>query len=379
MVATNSRNFFTVERVSGGPSRSVSGEGIVRRRGRRRVVGVDPKPTTLAFCGAGTISVVHAMAAAMVSMPVVAVASRTAERAAERAGQVGAHPMRYDELPAGADAVIVATPPACHCADTIQALEAGAAVLVEKPLATTLDEADAIMAAVARTGRAVVYAENWAFSPAVGSALALVRSLGPLHHVALRSLQPAPGWGGFLEPEWGGGVLFDLGVHPLALALLVAGDDTLVDVVADLEHGERAVDDLARVTLRFASSLVATVECSWRHQTTEWDLEVASDSGVVRLELMPEVALEHNGEPVPLAPTRAGGDPRLEQLGYVAQLEALGAAARGEPSWCDAGFGRRVLEVVAAAYTSAGLGGEPVPLPFTGRRDLTPLELWRGA
>ena len=97
---------------------------------------------------------------------------------------------------------------------------------------------------------------------------------------------------------------------------------------------------------------------------------------MVRAELMPEVVLEHDGEPVPLAPTRPGADPRLEQLGYVAQLEAVAAAVGGRPSWCDARFGRGVLDVVMAAYSSAGRGGEEVILPFAGPRDRTPLDHW---
>ncbi len=43
-----------------------------------------------------------------------------------------------------------------------------------------------------------------------------------------------------------------------------------------------------------------------------------------------------------------------------------------------AAFGREVLQVVTAAYVSAGMGAAEVPLPLTGRRDLTPLQWWRG-
>ncbi|MCU0310291.1 MAG: Gfo/Idh/MocA family oxidoreductase [Acidimicrobiales bacterium] len=334
---------------------------------------------SLALCGAGMISVVHGMAAPLASVRVVAVASRSAARAAERAGQLRSRAVTYDELPAGADAVVVATPPACHAGDTVRALEAGAAVLVEKPLATTLAGADAIVEAADRTGGAVVYAENLAFSPVVARAAALARGLGPLRHLGVRALQPAPEWGGFLDPSWGGGVLFDLGVHPLAVALLVAGDDALVAVSATLERGDRMVDEHAVVRLRFESSLVAVVECSWRHPTSEWDLQAAGDTGVVRAELMPDVVLERDGEPVTLDPTTPGADPRLEQLGYVDQLRALGRAAGGSPSWCDARFGRGVLDVVMAAYTSAGRGGAEVEVPFAGPRDLTPLQCWRAS
>lgn len=76
----------------------------------------------LAFAGAGTISVVHAIAAAVVEAEIVAVASRTSERATERAAQVGAAVVAFEDLPAGADAVVVCTPPDRHTADTLQAL-----------------------------------------------------------------------------------------------------------------------------------------------------------------------------------------------------------------------------------------------------------------
>jgi predicted dehydrogenase len=103
---------------------------------------------------------------------------------------------------------------------------------------------------------------------------------------------------------------------------------------------------------------------------------------VVRAELLPVAALEHDGDPValPAAPLPTGVDPNVGALGYVEQMRALERAVRaGErpPGAPGAEFGRRVLEVVCGAYASAGSGG-PVPLPFAGPRDRTPLELWRG-
>jgi myo-inositol 2-dehydrogenase/D-chiro-inositol 1-dehydrogenase len=338
-----------------------------------------PAAPTLAFAGAGMISVVHGMAAQLAGLPVVAVASRTSARAEERAGQLGARPCTYAELPAGADAVVVATPPASHAAGAIAALEAGAGVLVEKPLATTLADADQLVAAARAAGRPVVYAENLAFAVPVRHALAGIAELGAVDHLEARSLQPRPTWGGFLDPAWGGGVLFDLGVHPLALVLLAAGADQVADVSAALDASDDlVVDDHAVVDVRFASGRRARVEASWRHPTAAWDLQAASDTGVVRLELRPDVLLERNGEPVVLPAGPTGADPRLAHFGYVEQLEALALALTGGPaSPIDGEFGRLVLEVVCAAYASAGRG-EPVALPFAGPRDRTPLELWQG-
>jgi len=68
----------------------------------------------------------------------------------------------------------------------------------------------------------------------------------------------------------------------------------------------------------------------------------------------------------------------------VRQLETAVAVAQRPGtdrtgSAMDAAFGRKVLDIVCAAYASAGRGGAPEAVPFTGPRDRTPLQLWRGA
>jgi predicted dehydrogenase len=328
------------------------------------------------------MSAIHALAAAAAGLPVIAVASRTAERSQERAAQLGAEACAYRELPAGADAVVVATPPAQHVPQALAAVQAGVAVLVETPVATTLAAADDLVAAGA-AGATVLYGESLAFAPVVARAVAAARTMGPLGDIEVRALSPRPDRGGAGTAEWGGGALFDLGVHAVAVALLLAGDDEPVEVTALLTPGaDPAVDDRAEVRVRFTSGLQARVEAAWRHQDTLWDLQASSATGVVRADLLPIVALEHDGEPVavPATTTPAGLDPKVADLGYVAQMQTLGRAVAdgslpaGAP---DAAFGRRVLDVVCGAYASAGSGG-PVPLPFAGPRDRTPLELWRG-
>ncbi len=99
---------------------------------------------------------------------------------------------------------------------------------------------------------------------------------------------------------------------------------------------------------------------------------------MVRAELLPTLLLEHNGDEIPIAPV-TGSIPQLEQYGYVAQLEAFLVAFGGHSRpLMDAAFGRDVLDVVCAAYASAREGGTAVSLPFSGARDKTPLQLWRG-
>jgi len=340
--------------------------------------------TRVAIAGAGTIATVHALAvAALPGVEVVAVASRSDVRARELAARVGARATSYEDLPSGADLVVIATPPGTHTALALHALRSGAAALVEKPLCATLAQADELLTADAR-GTRICYAENLLFAPITRAALAQVGSIGPLQHLEVRSLQGRPTWGDFLTDGWGGGVLFDLGVHPLALACVAALPSRPVAVRARLEGGADVPVDLwSEVHLEFDSGLTARIEASWRATEPVWDLQAASADGVVRLELLPHLDLERNGEQLPLEPLPplpVGIDaPQVRQYGYLDQIAATTTAlTAGVQMPLGAAFGRDLLEIVCAAYTSASAGGESVPVPFSGNRHLTPLDLWRG-
>ena len=324
----------------------------------------------------------HAAAAAELGLRVVGVASRTSERAERLAAACSARVLSYADLPAAADIVVVATPPQCHAADAIRFLDAGAAVLLEKPMCRTLAEADALVVAAARHQGRLLYAENLAYAPIVQQLVAMVPEVGRLTHVEVRALQGLPTWGDFTSDEWGGGALFDLGVHPVAIALLVANSAGLgrpEAVSARLAEGQgHGSDEHAEVRLHHRGGLISHVVASWQAGPDQlWDVQVAGDRGVVRAELQPALALEHNGEPVAIA-RRAGAMAGLGDLGYLGQLHALvDDMATGREPMMSAAFGREVLQVVMAAYASAARDGEQVAVPFTGPRDLTPLQLWR--
>jgi myo-inositol 2-dehydrogenase / D-chiro-inositol 1-dehydrogenase len=337
-------------------------------------------PTRLSLAGAGWIAGVHAFAASQLDgVEVGHVASRSPGRARTMAERLGALACGYDELPAGADGVVVCTPPACHAADALRAVEAGAGALVEKPLCTTLADADRLVDAAA-AGARLGYAENLAFAPPVRLALEQARALGPLRHVEVRAVQPRPDWGDFLTAEWGGGVLFDLGAHPVAVALLLAAPAPPTRVEAVL-HGadDHPVDEHAEVRVEFAGGPTATVVASWRGtDEAVWDAQAASASAVVRLELLPDVRVERDGEEVASPPVPAGLHPQLVQLGYLDQLaDFTRALSGGPPPALGPAFGRSVLDLIAGAYASAA-AGSPVDLPFRGARDRSPHQLWTG-
>jgi scyllo-inositol 2-dehydrogenase (NADP+) len=332
----------------------------------------------LAFAGAGFVTGIYGLAVeAQPDLRVVHVASRSTRSARRRAAQTGGVACGYADLPGGADVVVVATPPALHRREAERAVAGGAVALVQTPLAATLDDADRLVAA-AQGGR-VGYAENLVHSPTVVEAVAACRRLGSLTHLELRFAQGRPDWGDHLEPSWGGGALFDLGVHAIALALLAAAPARVVAVEAQLHAGAGLeLDDDATLTLVFDTGLRADVRATWRAPAPTWEAQAAGPEGAVRLELVPHASVEINGVPVALTSPPPGlASPQLYHLGYVAQLEALSADIEAErPPTPGPQLGRHLLDIMCAAYTSARTGREE-PVPFTGPRDRTPLQLWQ--
>lgn len=334
----------------------------------------------VALCGAGLIAGVHALAARRSGLTIGEVASRTRSRAETRAAEWGARAVELDRL--SAELEIVCTPPADHASSTLRALDRGAHVLVEKPLTTTLAEADRLAAHPRRD--ALHYAENLLFSPVFDDYLGHVRTLGPLTHLELRTLQSAPTWGDFLSPAWGGGVLFDLGIHPLALAVRigrVTGHGDIVSVRAHLTGD--ATDVHATVSLEFASGLVARLEAAWDGpEAGVWDVQASSRTAVARLELRPDIAIEVNGDRVADRAVGRATDDRLgfvDDFGYTGQIATLAESRRTDaPAPVGVDLAHWLMEIVCACYVSAGRNGATTPVPSGCDRQRTPWQLWRG-
>jgi myo-inositol 2-dehydrogenase / D-chiro-inositol 1-dehydrogenase len=340
--------------------------------------------TSVGFAGAGPIVTVHALAARTLEVPIAAVASDDGHAARERAEQLGVEACTFEDLTSRADVVFVTVTPAQRARRALASMRAGRATIVEAPMCTTLSDADAMVAAAATSGSTLAYAENLAFAPAIDRAVRIRRGLGALTHLEIRAHQERPrpdghgdeGWPG--GEGWRGGAAFDPGAHLIGVALLVAAPARIVSVAARLEPGASGpLDESAELLLGFDDGLSARLEASRLPSTPLWDLQAASDVGVVRVELLPGLVVEHNGDPVSLPAPRTPASPQLHQLGYLDQLDAFTAdAAAGRAPALDSGFGREVLEVVFAAYRSAERGGARIALPFDGPRDVTPGASW---
>jgi len=148
-----------------------------------------------------------------------------------------------DELIAAAQphVVHVLTPPATHAKLTMELLDAGLHVLVEKPMALTVADADAMVAAARRTGRLLTVDHNRWFDPVMQQARALLETgrLGTL--IGLDVFAGAAGGEGDL-PETGhwkaslpGGILYDLAPHPVYLLSGFLGAVQRLHVVGRLD------------------------------------------------------------------------------------------------------------------------------------------------
>jgi predicted dehydrogenase len=180
------------------------------------------------------------------------------------------------------DLVDVSTPGDSHAEIAIAAARAGKAVFCEKPLANTLAEAKAMLAAVKKAGVTHMICHNYRRIPAVQLARQLISSgrLGRIHHYRATYLQD---W--IVDPKFplvwrlqknlaGSGALGDLASHSVDLARFLVGEITEVSgalqtfvkrrplVGNPKKKGTVTVDDAAVAVVRFANGALGSVEAS---------------------------------------------------------------------------------------------------------------------
>jgi predicted dehydrogenase len=208
----------------------------------------------MAVIGVGSLGQHHArILAVMPHAELVGVADIKPDRAREVAAQYGAVPYSSaSELIGRVDAVSIATPTVSHVAVALPFVESGAAVLVEKPLAATVEDADRLLAAADARGTVLAVGHTERFNPAVAAALPLVS--GP-RFVEIHRL------GTFPERSLDIDVVFDLMIHDLDVLLAtVRSEVESVEAVGVNVLTPRV--DIANARLRFASGCVANVTAS---------------------------------------------------------------------------------------------------------------------
>lgn len=231
-----------------------------------------------ALVGPGLVGAVHAAALARIEdAALVAVVGGSAANGRGRvlAERFGArHLATVEDLladPGGVDAVIVATPHPVHAAGAIACARAGLHVVVEKPLALTTAEADAMIAAAdaASVRLAAISQRRW--YPAVRRVQAAIEA-GRIGTPALATVElfgwrspeyyAMDAWRGTRDGE-GGGVLVNQAPHLFDLLCWFLGEPVEVDGwTANVNHPEIEVEDSAVAIVRFAGGALATIAAS---------------------------------------------------------------------------------------------------------------------
>jgi predicted dehydrogenase len=212
-------------------------------------------PFRIAVIGVGYLGRHHArILADTQGVSLVAVADANSSRAREIAEKCGTDAVSDPSalLDLGLDAVTIATPTTTHHAIAKPFLQRGIAVLVEKPITQTLDDADDLIAVAAKHSVPLAVGHTERFNPAVTTALPLVSSPG---FVEVHRL------GTFPERSLDIDVVFDLMIHDLDVLLATVASEVVgVEAVGVPVLTDRV--DIANARLRFASGCIANVTAS---------------------------------------------------------------------------------------------------------------------
>lgn len=185
------------------------------------------------------------------------------------------------------DFVSICTPPQSHASLAVRALEAGRHVLVEKPMAMTVEEAGLMALAARSRDLRLVVCHNLLFSRSVTRALQALEDAGPIQHVlAVQLSNPdrrLPSW----YHELPGGLFFDEAPHMTYLLRRLLGEPSIDQVWTRTEPGGQAIDFLeARLSHNGVS---ANLTMGFNTPVSEWGLTIIGTKKIVTLNLFRDI------------------------------------------------------------------------------------------
>lgn len=259
------------------------------------------------------------------------------------------------------DAVTIAVPTVNHLQVALHVIERKIHLLIEKPIAFTVEEGRQIIAAVEQAGVRLAVGHVERFNPAVIALKAHLRQgeLGRVFQIDARRQGPFP------VRVVDVGVVIDLAVHDLDVMRYVTGAE-VVRVYAETErrvHSSR--EDLLTGLVRLDDGSIGTLTINWLTPTKIRELYVTGERGMFRVDYLTqdlyffENATANDGEWDTLRVLRGVSEGRMirhvvvKKEPLLAEQEAFLAAVRGEASVAVTGQdGLRALELAQAVVTS---------------------------
>ncbi len=310
----------------------------------------------LAILGYGFIADMHVRAARAAGAEPIVVAGHHAGRAGDFASRNGIarHTTDWESVvgDAAVDAVVVGTPNSLHHPQAVAAAASGKHLLVDKPLAVSVAEAEQITSAAAANGVTLLVGHMWRYREEVRDTRRRIAegSVGTPRRT--RAYGVHAGWGPsgwFTDPALaGGGALIDMGIHAIDTTRFLLGDPQPVRVSASIgtAYGDYAVDDDGVVLIEWSNGVRSIVEFGWwqpRLDGVEADTEVFGTAGYERI--WPQFT--------PSTPAPAGYVHCSLPM-YAAQMSDFVHCCRtGETPLASAEVGLTALAIVERAYASA--------------------------
>ncbi|WP_201008210.1 Gfo/Idh/MocA family protein [Paenibacillus glycanilyticus] len=340
----------------------------------------------VAIIGSGAISRAHIDAYQKFSdrCRIVAVTDIYSDKAESRIAQCGLTEAKaysdYKELLGqDIDLVSVCTPPYTHAEIAVDFLRAGKHVLVEKPMASSLEECDAMNRAAEESGKLLsIVAQNRFRTPMMKLKGVLDSGLiGPVVHSQVDSFWWRGHcyydlwWRGTWEKE-GGGCTLNHAVHHIdALLWMMGRPAELQAFMSNTSHDNAEVEDLSIAMLKFAGGGLGQITSSVVHHGEEQQLIFQGKAARISApwKLVTSSSMD-NGFPTPntalSSEIQAYYDnlPEVTYEGHVGQINnVLSAIEGGESLLIDGHSGRATLELILGIYKSASTG-EKVTFPL---------------
>ncbi len=294
----------------------------------------------------------------------VAVASRSKDSAEAYARQWEI-PQSYgsyqEMLDSGkVDAVYISLPNHLHAEWSIKAMQAGVAVLCEKPFAVSLDEVDAMIAVHKQTGVPLAEAFMYRHHPQTkmvgewvqGGRLGTISLVRGTFDFAMSN----PGTNVRMKPEWGGGCLWDVGVYPMSFTQYIMGG-LPAWVFGAQWVGPTGVDETFAGQLGYSNGALAQIACSFRTPFHTF-FEVVGSEGRLHLN-RPFIGQEDHRCTLTFIPKIGDSEdiPVPEVELYLGEVEDMNAAVLDRiPNYLTLEETRNHVKTVLALYESAKTG-----------------------
>ncbi|MBC7361728.1 MAG: Gfo/Idh/MocA family oxidoreductase [Candidatus Aminicenantes bacterium] len=252
------------------------------------------------------------------------------------------------------DIVSIAVPTSFHLNVALDAMEAGAHVLIEKPIAATVEEGQRMIERANELNRKLMVGHIVRFNPAIQALKEHLNNgeLGRIFQIACRRVGPFP------ARIRDVGVVVDLAPHDLDIMRFVSGDEPLRLYAETEQRIHTDHEDSLMAILRFQSGLVGLLEINWLTPTKVREILVLGERGMFRVDDLTQDLYFYENAYI-------NGEmwPTLRLLKGVSEGKMIRfPLVRYEP-----------LKAELEAFVSAVINGGPVPV--TGEDGLTVLKL----